>query len=324
MESFSTIKVIPGRYPWCKFKDITNYAIEDPSLFSFCRTEEEVDALIKCKYSHMWNLTDIFEHIIKIIKKPVDEILIKFVPLITRWHHKYNAAAFCGNNMYGEYIDIFKIAVILNSTRLLEKIIESSGENKKPNATDLMLACKMAHDDIILLLIKNLEEHKNMQIDGKTPLNTYIMNGQNKQVVQILATKENIFYNDNVARIVNQFGPLFLADLIRDLYADTTQQHKIGNLVDIDGNFVQKDPAESAIAIFGDGNVLQRDEVKKVFIQPGKLMMTDIYGKKICKEFINGIHIEIPISPMNGHKIRYHKLAINDNGMLVRFDKFRW
>jgi len=98
----------------------------------------------------------------------------------------------------------------------------------------------------------------------------------------------------------------------------------MGDLVDINGNFICKDLAESAIAVFSRGNVLQRDEVHKVFFKPGVLVATDISGKKIAKEFINGIYIEIPISLENDHKLRYHMLMIHDKDMLVKFDKFRW
>jgi hypothetical protein len=318
MENFSAaIKMISSS--GC---EITKYPSPEGSSYFFCTTEEQIDTLIKNKYSQNWSTPDVFKHITEIIKKPIDEILIKFIPLITCWHDVYRVSTFYGREIsYGSHVDMIKIAILLNSTKLVEKIIESSA---KANYNDLMFACDIAHDDIIMLLIKCCPSQKNIKENGKTALDRYIMNGQNKQVVQILATKENIFCNDTNARIIAQFGGLFLADLIRDLYADVkSQQYEIGDLVDIDGNLICKDPAESAVAIFTRGSELQRDEVHKVFVEPCRLMVTDISGKKIAKEFINGIHIEIPISQKNDNKLRYHMLTIYDKNMLVRFDKLR-
>jgi len=339
METFSSaIKMIPYGF------DINKYPTpEGSSCFLFCETEEQIDILIKNKYSRNWFVPHVFKHIVDITKKTVDETLIKLIPIVT-FGINYPVLTFCETDItYGTHVNLIKIATLLGSTKLLEKIIESGMIHCELG--DLMFACDFGTDDIIMLMTKYCKDGNTRQ-NGCTALKKYIENGQNKQIIQNLATKENIFWDNTCTSIVDKFGVSFLTDLIRHLYADTkpphwalilvdlirdlytdtkkNTQHEINNLVDINGNVIRKDPAESAIAIFSSEQVLQPDEVHRVFIEPKALVVTDLSGKKTVKTFFNGLWIEIPILPTNDNKIRYHMLTVHDKDMIVRFDKIRW
>lgn len=340
METFSAaIKMIPHGF------DINKYPTpEGSSCFLFCETEEQIDILIKSKYSRNWFAPHVFKHIVEITKKTVDETLIKLISIVT-FNINYPVSTFYETEIsYGSHVNLIKIAVLLNSAELLGKIMESGAIFCELH--DLMFACVFGSDDIIMLMMKYCNGRENTRENGRTALATYMENGQNKQIVQILATKENIFWDNTCACIVNKFGISFLIDLIRDLYTDTKPPHcaliladlirdlhtdtkkntpyEIDNLVDVNGNVICKDPAESAIAIFSSEQVLQPDEVHKVFIEPKALAVTDLSGKKTVKTFANGLWIEIPILPTNDSKVRYHLLTVHDKDMIVRFDKMRW
>jgi hypothetical protein len=171
-----------------------------------------------------------------------------------------------------------------------------------------------------MLMSGDSKVSKNTMIDGRTLLCKYIVIGKSERIVQMLATKENIDLNDNSSHIIAQFGTLFFEDLIRRMNNESDPLPiNMGNLVDMTGKIICKDPAEIALAVFSDNNILQQHEIKYIFIQPCKKTVINMSGEKIYKEFVHGIHIQVPIIPENNHKIRYHMLSIYDNNMLVRF-----
>jgi len=359
------IKLIPQGY------DITRYPAAN-NLFLNCQTEEEVDILISKKYSDNWAMWHTFAHLQKILKKPVDEIIIKFIPTFSNWKYEYNFVDICDvpNNigLLNHFANVFQLSVLLGSTKLLQKLIEAAGLDTSKKILNLpfgkssllMIACKFGNNDMIKLLTEHCVEQILINENDKTPLCTYMQNGRlgkSQEIVKILVTKDNL--DLNYVRIASVFCQSFVTELratfepkqgtekytspylldairlngemqnsihnmtkILDEYPTRSNERDVGYLVDAYGIIIRKDPAELAIATFGNSNVLPKDEIQRVFVEPRLMNLTDIDGKEYCKKFIYGIYIEIPKSKKDFCKIRYHMLTVYDKDMLVRFDKF--
>jgi len=313
--------------------DIRTFPLGDHlSLFQFCQSKEEIDILIEQGYVARWYPKSVFDHIKKIIDENTDKILMRFVPHITNWTGKYFVENFDGSTR--KYMNIFQIAVLLNSEMLLRKIVETAGKSvtidvlnsgTQDQTTILEQACEIGNDEIINFLIEFVHNQIFIKNNGFTPLCIYLRKGlqkQSKKIVELLATEYNI--KQNYMQLQIMFGNQFVSHLRHSLEPAkcTIDGRDIGNLVDAYGNIICKNPAELAIAVFCGDNVLQKDELKRIFVKSSEMRLTDIDGKVIIKNFINGIHIEVPIESKNDDKIRFHMLTKHNENMLVRFSKF--
>jgi len=368
LDFVDALKLIPNDYDATKshyaYKgyNIKNFPMKQGyiSLFEHCQTAQEIYKLIKHNYTSFWWTDDVFSHIKNILTgKRIDQIIILFVPGITCWSNVYNIRTFLPESEEKSG-DIFRIAVLLNSLELLQKIIEIAG----PDATHkqlnygaygelskLALACKNAEIEMI----------RHLMIFYKTNIQTsmlhyYLYNGKilDKKIVELLANKDNIMQHDDRFRIASLFGIDFADGLCRKLREskpiietaqkdseitkkDSVDAHDVVNkdpivshtksilpdLVDANDNVVGKDPAALAIAAFGNDDVLPKDKLTKTFMKPGTVMMlTDIHNKRFVVKFIDGVYIEIPLNKSDNDKIRFHQLTMNGKIRLVRFDGF--
>lgn len=138
----------------------------------------------------------------------------------------------------------------------------------------------------------------------------------------MLATKDNL--DANKKHISSFFSQSFVNKLSRSLGMPFMDDPVIGNLVDTYGNIVGTDPAELAVAVFNVNDVLQKDDLKRMFIQPSVLTLTHIDGTKSDKEFIHGVYVEVPKEQKDNNKIRYHRLTVYGDNILVRINKLQY
>jgi len=299
------IKSIPQGY------DIRSFPM---SLFMFCQTEDEVDALIGQQYLDNWETRSVFAHLHKIMKKPIDEIIIKFVPYLSDWDKIYNFVVF--DDARDCRANIFQVAVLLNSNMLLRALIEAAGTNISKKVLNspihcqfiLMTACELGNIKMIKLLMKFCGEQIFIKKNGQTPLCAYLHNersNKSKEIIEMLITKDNFEQYENNRCMSTYFGGSYMLHLIALLHERI--------------NFY-KNPA-MAVAVFNSNYTLRKDELKKIYFSPRQMTLTNIDGQIYIKFFVNGINIEIPKLKKNFHKIRYYKLIQYGNEILVRFNE---
>uniref|UniRef100_A0A6C0C6Q6 Uncharacterized protein n=1 Tax=viral metagenome TaxID=1070528 RepID=A0A6C0C6Q6_9ZZZZ len=322
------------------------------NLFLNCQTRDEVELLLHHKYIEGWYNKKVFEHIKKILRRPPSDILEALVPNIP-------IDQLCGIYSFyifddkiptcyekcGHYFNLFHTAILMGSTLLLQKITGTVGDytskqilnfsiEGKPST--LVLGCGHGYEDMILFLLDYCESQKDIICEFGSPLYNYVKNysgwhGYSREIVKLLVTKKDTDSVDTMAAVRKNFDDKFVTEL-QQMFKDDPVQKEIkidsskkgrdlGNLVDIYGNIIRKNPAELAIAVFDESDKLSEDRMERIFIKSGEMIVTDIEGTRHCKKFINGLYIDIPICSNDDNKVRFHMLTIYDKDMLVRFDK---
>jgi hypothetical protein len=230
---------------------------------------------------------------------------------------------------------LFRTAILLDSIKLLQLLVEMSKkdviERLLNSHINIKLACSRGNKEIILFLSKYCTQRSFEIDDDCTLLCNYLDLSAHidKEIVELLVTGANIAMNGNMDKIRRKLGGEYLYKLQEkvfplqkpELQKLELQSRDLGNMVDVHGNVICKNPAELAIAVFDVNDKLQPDRMERIFIKSSEIVLRDIEGKQHLKKFINGIYVDIPTSVENDKKVRFHMLTIHDKNMLVRFDK---